>query len=136
MNSPLSSPMMAIDLPAIGGMTGFAAACVYAFTQLLDWLDKRRAGELDERSTDITEKTASVTDAATANAVILKTLDAVHAENDRLRQSVASKDAEIARKDARIDELQQQLREAAEKIAKIYTELESMRSKHSPKGRE
>jgi len=122
---------VAFDLPTTGGITGFAVAVAYAMNLFIDWLDKRRLGELTEKTTDTSIKTASVTDAATANAVILKTLEAVHVENDRLRKSNEEKDAEIARKDDRIDELQNQLREAAAKIASIYDELESMRSKAS-----
>lgn len=128
------------------GVIGFIVAGAIALKQLLDWwLAKRaqsRAGQTAERSEDRAETSAAVTDASAANAIMLKSMQALNSENKRQAQRLAAVESENTklrdenRKQAerighletenaanlaKIDELQQRVQEIAD-------ELESMRS--------
>lgn len=121
--------MDAQSMLAGGGLTGLAGAIYLACKLVFDWLRDRHNGE-------ITGKSASVTDAATANAVILKSLEALRIENDRLHRKVNHLDAENEQKDNKIAELETRLNQIAGELAdretrlnQIATELAELKSK-------
>jgi len=95
-----------------GGITGLAVAIVYMGRLALDWLRDRRSAPINAAS-------AYVGDAATANAVLVKSLEALQAENTRLVSRVQYLEAEDARKDGKISELEQRLSAIANELAAL-----------------
>jgi chromosome segregation ATPase len=120
---------MSLDFPTIGGATGFAAAAFYSLKLVLDWMDKRRHGDLAEKQQEVAEITASVSDAATTNALILNSLQASIRENERLHQVNAALVEQNRVKDERIDELQLKINRNAQELLAMNSELEALRSK-------
>lgn len=103
-----------------GGSAGLVIAIAYALKLLLDWLKEDRAGRH-------TESMTTVTNAQTANAVILKSLEAMERENARMRSRVVSLETELADSDAKMDTLRARLIDAQIKISNISRELDEMK---------
>jgi predicted nucleic acid-binding Zn-ribbon protein len=97
-----------------GGIGGLALAVVYVGRLTLDWLRERRTAPTETA-------TAAVTDAATANAALVSSLQLLQAENTRLHARVAQLEDEDRKKDEKITVLEAQ-------IAHIATELAALRS--------
>lgn len=100
------------ELVTGGGLGGIALAVVYVGRLTLDWLRERRKGPVET-------STAAVTDAATANAVLLSTVEALQKENGRLNRRVESLETENARKDAKLTELEGRLSSIAAELAEL-----------------
>lgn len=97
----------------VGTGGGGLVLVLYACGRLvLEWLQERRSGE-------ITSKTASVTDAATANTIILKSLEALQDENTRLQGKVKHLEDEAEKKDAKIADLETRLNAIAVELAAL-----------------
>ena len=95
-----------------GGIGGLALAIVYVGRLTLDWLRERRKGPVENTS-------AAVTDAATANAVLLSTIESLQSKNARLWTRVGSLETENARKDAKLTELEGRLSLIAAELAEL-----------------
>lgn len=96
------------------GIAGIIVALVYAGRLTLDWFKERRTGKVASSS-------AVVGDAATANTILVQTVTSLQGENARLVSRVIYLEAEDAKKDRKITELQHQ-------IAGIAAELEKLRN--------
>lgn len=102
------------QLLAGSGLTGLVAVLAYGVKLLIDW---QRASS-DTASTRVTTGMSS---AETANAVILKSLEAMERENARLRQRVVDLEASEVAKDAKIDELQAQVQQIMNELSALKT---------------
>jgi len=100
------------DLLVGGGGMGAAAVFIWCARLTLDWWKERRTGTLST-------KTASVTDAATANTIILATLTALQSENTRLQRKVEHLEEENEMKDGKITELEARLNAIAVELAQL-----------------
>lgn len=86
-----------------GGWVGSAAVVVFLLKQLLDsWTasraEKRAAAEV-EKNGELGEIAAGVGNASTVNAIMVKSVETLAAENERLQARVAHQDQIIAGKD-------------------------------------
>ncbi|MCW2543122.1 MAG: hypothetical protein JWM40_674 [Frankiales bacterium] len=113
--------MNADQVLAGGGVAGLVIAVSYIGRLVLDWFKEKRSG-------DVVEKSTSVTDAATANAVILQSLKALGEENVRLQKKVGHLESESAAKDRKISELNDRLGTAQEQIQSIADELAQLKT--------
>lgn len=102
------------------GGTATILAIAYGVRLFIDWMRT-------DRETKHTATTAVVSSAETANAVILKSLEALERENGRLRGEIAALVAEAAQKDTKIRELESMLHQAQKQIEHIAAELTSMK---------
>ena len=117
-----------IGFQEIGGATGLAAGAAWAIQQLLQWLDKRRTAELTEDQIQVTATSAAVADAATVNAVMLRNLEAMQHEVERLHGVNGSLVDQLAEKDAKILSAQREIERLMNELATLYQRLEGMKS--------
>jgi chromosome segregation ATPase len=115
------------SLLAGGGAAGIIIACVYVGRLMLDAFR-------DWRSGDVAVKTGAMTDANTANAVILSSLTALSLENGRLQRKIAHLEDEAdesrrlaTEKDRKIKRLEDRLGTAQAQIQTIADELQALR---------
>lgn len=106
-----------------GGIAGLILSITYVGRLALDWAKERKTGS-------VSEKSASVTDAATANTVILKSLEAVVAENGRMQRKIKHLEDESAEKDFKIKDLESRLAGALSQIKDIADELAQLKTVH------
>lgn len=101
------------DILNSGGWVGIALCVLFAAAQLAQYVQKRRASP-----------SGTVTDLATVNASLVRSVDAERAENTRLRDR-------LAKAEARIDELEEKLdRERDEhesQLAALRAEIDAER---------
>lgn len=95
-----------------GGIAGLLVAATYVGRLGLDWLR-------DKRSAPTTAASVHVGNAATANAVLVATLEGLQAENSRLVKRVADLEAEDQRKDDKIADLEQRLQGIALELSAL-----------------
>lgn len=97
-----------------GGAAGLVLAVGYIGRLALDaWREKRTAPR--------EQATASVSDAAAANAVLVQSLDALRAENQRMARKIKHLEDEAEAKDAKITELER-------RVGEILTELAALKA--------
>lgn len=77
--------------------------------------DSWRAQRTDVR----TDRTSAVTDAATANAIIVKTVETLQQENGRLVARVRALEEEAEIKDRKIDDLGRRMEEIASELSDL-----------------
>jgi hypothetical protein len=118
-----------IGFPEVGGATGILVACLYATQQLVTFLNNRRTSEITEEGQHVTAMSSAVADAATANAVILRVNEALHAEVDRLGGVNLDLRKQITEKDRIITETQAEVERLMGKMAELYATLEDLKSK-------
>lgn len=95
-----------------GGMVSGAAAAGY-FAKLT--YDGWRAGRSDIR----TDRTSAVTDAATANATLVKALETLQLENVRMAKKITHLEEEADLKDRKIDDLEKRLNDIASELSDL-----------------
>lgn len=117
-----------IGFPEVGGATGILAACIYALRELGTWINSRKTAELQEEQHGVAAVSAAVADAATANSVLLRSYEALHAENDRMSKVISGLNDQLVEKDRRILEAQQEIERLAQQLATLYERLENMKS--------
>ncbi|MFJ9387693.1 hypothetical protein ACIRON_02660 [Nocardioides sp. NPDC101246] len=113
-----------MDLSTIvtsGGMVSGAAAAGY-FAKLT--YDGWRAGRTDQR----TDRTSAVTDAATANATLVKAMETLERENVRMAKKILHLEEEAEIKDRKIDDLEDRLNGAVRQVAEIASELSDLKA--------
>lgn len=103
---------------------GGGAVIIYVIRSLYLALRDRWQHQLDEKKLDVTERSASISDAATANTLLLATIDAMHKENDRLSTHNTSLQAENAQKNLHIEQLQGEITKMQEHLTRLYDQLE------------
>lgn len=104
-----------------GGSTLLLTAVGYALKLALDW---RRQWHAEPRE----DARARVGDAATANAVLVRTLGELRSENERLVKRVASLEAENEEKDRKLDDLEDRLRSVMVEVSRLTDELATLRT--------
>lgn len=95
-----------------GGIGTLAAAAAY-FAKL--GLDGWRAGRTDQRL----DRTTAVTDAATANATLVKTVETLQLENVRMAKKITHLEEEAELKDRKIDDLEKRLNDIASELSDL-----------------
>lgn len=105
----------------IGGASGIGAVLAVLGKLYFDWRKTRHDEPLVERS-------SAVTDAATANTVVLASLDALRKENESLRAKVADLQDENATKDKKLAEFQTRLESMQTDMDAMHTELTKLRN--------
>jgi regulator of replication initiation timing len=117
---PLAEPTTWDTIIGTGGWIGTAGILVFITKQLIDsWVahraDKRAEKEADEKS-ELGELTAGVGNASTVNAIMVKSVETLAAENERLQSrvqhleiAVADRDLKIAERDHTIDQLKERV---------------------------
>lgn len=120
--------LITIGFQEIGGATGLAAGAAWALQQLLGWLDKRRTAEITEDQQQVSATSSAVADAATVNAVMLRNLEAVQREVERVHGVNADLLDQLAQKDAKILAAQHEIERLMNELATLYQRLEGMKS--------
>lgn len=111
-----------MDLPSLSafvtgaGSTGLIGVALYLIKLALD---ARR----DHRDDVRTDKSSAVTDAATANATLVKTVETLQLENVRMAKKITHLEDEAEIKDRKIDDL-------GRRIEAIATELSELKTGH------
>lgn len=95
-----------------GGVAGLLGAAAYLGRLALDWRKEKRAAPRQDAA-------ASITDAATANAVLVQSLDALRAENQRMARKIKHLEDEAEAKDAKIGELERRVQEILDELAAL-----------------
>jgi chromosome segregation ATPase len=103
-----------IGFPELGGSVGILAAVVYAIRELRTWLHERKTVEIAEDSQHVSATSAAVADAATTNSILLRSYEALLADNQR--------------KDIKIDHLETRNSEKDNKIENLQKEVRSLRA--------
>lgn len=103
-----------------GGILGLITALGVIGRLVLDaWRERR--------TVPVSERTTAVTDTATANAVILATLEAMAGENTRLRARVLHLERDNEAKATKISELTVQVADAQKQLQGIADELQRLK---------
>lgn len=127
----------AIGFPELGGSVGIIAAAVYAGREVNTWYSHRKDHEIAEDGQHTAATSAAVADAATANAVLLRSYEKLLEENTRKDAKIESLENRNAEKDTKIEALQQQVRELRaqvhvllQRLDGVDFELDDLRDKH------
>lgn len=106
-----------------GGWVGTLAIFAFIAKQLVEsWLAKRadkRAERESEEKSGLGELTAGVGNASTVNAIMVKSVETLAAENDRLQRRVAHQDEVIAQKDLQIAERDKTIEQLKERVDQL-----------------
>lgn len=115
-----------------GGWVGALGIFAFILKQMVEsWVagraDKRAEKELEEKS-ELGQLTSGVGNASTVNAIMVKSLESVAAENERLQkrvahqdQVIAAKDDIIAAKDAQIAERDRTIEQLKERVDQLVS---------------
>lgn len=117
-----------IGFPEIGGGAGILAACIYALRELIGAWNSHKTQELAEDQQATASVSAAVADAATANSVLLRSYEALHAENERMSKVIIGLNDTITEKDKKILEAQREIERLAQQLTTLYERLENMKS--------
>lgn len=120
--------LVTIGIQEIGGGAGLLAGGAWALQQILQWLDKRRTAELTEDQQTVTATSSAVADAATVNAVMLRNLEAMQHEVERMHNVNGSLLTQLAEKDAKIEAAQREIERLMKELTTLYQRLEGMKS--------
>jgi chromosome segregation ATPase len=123
-------PLIAVDLPTIGGTGGLLAVIGIAIRETYGWLKNRKTLELTEKAHDVTAASASVADQATTASVMLDALTALQTENRRLQDLNQGLQNVISEKDTKIVGLQAEIERMMQRLGSLYETLEELRSSH------
>jgi peptidoglycan hydrolase CwlO-like protein len=103
---------------------GGGAVLIFVAKSFYQALSDRWNHQIEEKKTDITDRSASISDAATANTLLLATIDAMHKENDRLSMHNSSLQEENAQKNRHIEQLQAEITQMQAHLSRLYDQLE------------
>lgn len=98
----------------------------YGLKLFMEWIDKLRSGQLEEKKLEIHEDSAQVTDAAAANAIILETLRASVAEGERKDKRIEALETRDQEKDIKIQKLQEQVHELRAQVNALLRKLDGV----------
>lgn len=112
--------MNGLELVGSGGVAGLALVAFY-FVKL--FVDARRRSK-EERGR---ESASPLVDAASANATLRSTLNAVQGENARLVNRVEALEQELSTKDQRIDELEARVLALQEDLRRVAEDIGTLR---------
>jgi hypothetical protein len=115
-----------IGFPELGGSVGILAAVVYAIRELRTWLHERKTAEIAEDSQHITATSAAVADAATTNAILLRSYETLLADNQRKDIKIDTLESRNSEKDNKIEELQKTVRELRGQVHVLLQRLDGV----------
>lgn len=115
-----------VGFPELGGSIGILAASVYGVRELNTWYSSRKNHEIAEDSQSVTATSAAVADAATANSVLLRSYEALLAENQRKDTKIETLENRNSEKDAKIEALQVQVRDLRAQVHMLLTRLDGV----------
>lgn len=128
---------LALDAQTVGGIGGYIAAAGFAVQQLIQYLQKRREIELDEKQQDVTAVSTAVADQATTASVLMDALTALQKENERKDDKIEQLETRNSEKDAKIESLQTVVRELraqvhilSQRLDGVDFELDDLRDNH------
>lgn len=126
-----------IGFPELGGGVGIVAASIYAAREFNTWYSARKSSDLAEDKQEVEKTSAAVTDAATANSILLRLNETLKAEGERKDKRIEHLESRNAEKDAKIEELQGTVRELRaqvhillQRLDGVDFELDDLRDKH------
>jgi regulator of replication initiation timing len=108
-----------------GGWIGTLGILAFIGKQLVDsWLahraNKRADRESDEKS-ELGELTAGVGNASTVNAIMVKSVETLAAENERLVHRVAHLEGQVADRDLKIEERDKTIEQLKERVDQLVS---------------
>lgn len=110
---------MADPITTGGGIAGGIIALVYVGRLALDWWRERKQ-ETPKAAAALAS--SQVTDAATANAVLVQTVETLQAENGRLSARVQHLEDEATERNRKITDLENQLASIARELATLRSD--------------
>ena len=110
---------LAAVLTSVGGTSGLAAAVAYTVTQ---W----RKSKLDEKVQTRAGDSMTVTDAATANAILVKSLQELRDENGRMARKMRHLEDEALEKDRLIADLRRDMEALKEQMRAADAKLRAL----------
>lgn len=122
-------PYITLDFPTVGGASGILVALGWVAREIIQWTSRRKDQQITATGQSVSAVSAAVTDAATANTVLLETTKAVHTENVRLNGVIIMQAAQLTEKDRRINELQAEISTLMEKLGSVYDQLDELKSR-------
>jgi predicted DNA-binding protein YlxM (UPF0122 family) len=122
-------PYLTIDFPTVGGASGILVAIGWSVREMIQWLNRRKDLELAEVGQHVTATSSAVNDAATVNAVMLRNIEALQAENQRVHSINTSLVQTITEKDRTISEMQNQIQKLMGELDTLYGRLEELKSR-------
>jgi len=109
-------------------VTGGASGILVGMTSLVAWLVIRWRGETRKTIAGAGHASQRVKDHETENAILLKQMESVHSENQRLTERVRQLEERLADRDKRVSELQGEVGKLQIQLTKINVELQQMRA--------
>jgi uncharacterized coiled-coil protein SlyX len=125
----LLTPLITLDFPTVGGASGIFVAIGWSVREIIQWLNRRKDQELAEVGQHVTAQSSAVNDAATVNAVMLRNIEALQAENARVHGINTSLIETITEKDRTISAMQEQIRTLMGELDTLYSRLEELKSR-------
>jgi hypothetical protein len=122
-------PLITLDFPTVGGASGIFVAIGWSIREIIQWLNRRKDQELAEVGHHVTATSSAVNDAATVNAVMLRNIEALQVENQRVHSINTSLVATITEKDRTISEMQSQIQKLMGELDTLYGRLEELKSR-------
>ena len=122
-------PMITLDFPTVGGASGIFVAIGWTIRETIQWLTRRKDQGLAEVGQQVTATSSAVNDAATVNAVMLRNIEALQTENQRVHSINTSLIETITEKDRTISEMQSQIQKLMGELDTLYSRLEELKSR-------
>jgi hypothetical protein len=122
-------PLITIDFPTIGGASGILVAIGWSVREIITWLGRRKDQEITVAGQNVSAVSAAVNDAATVNAVMLRNVEALQVENQRLHGVNITLNERIIEKDKTISQMQDQIRDLMGELDTLYSRLEELKSR-------
>jgi len=121
--------LLTLDFPTVGGASGIIVAIGWSVREFIQWLGRRRDQELTEAGQAVSAVSSAVNDAATVNAVMLRNIEALQQENQRVHSINTSLIQTITEKDRTISGMQEQIRTLMGELDTLYSRLEELKSR-------
>jgi predicted RNase H-like nuclease (RuvC/YqgF family) len=125
----LMIPLITFDFPTVGGATGIFAAVGWTIREGIGWLTRRKDQEITEADHHVSAQSSAVNDAATVNAVMLRNVEALQLENQRLHGINQGLNDRILEKDRTITEMQLQIQKLMGELDTLYDRLDELKSR-------
>lgn len=122
-------PLITLDFPTVGGASGIFVAIGWTVREVIQWLGRRKDQDLAEAGQHASVQSSAVNDAATVNAVMLRNIEALQAENARVHGINTSLIETITEKDRTISAMQDQIRTLMGELDTLYGRLEELKSR-------
>lgn len=121
--------LLTLDFPTVGGASGIFVAIGWTIREAIQWLGRRKDQDLAEVGQHVSAQSSAVNDAATVNAVMLRNIEALQAENQRVHSINTDLIQTITEKDRTISDMQEQIRTLMGELDTLYGRLEELKSR-------